>query len=151
MFEGKMHRVGFAAIAGCAVCAIACAAAIVAPAQAFADDASEYAAETKELARKLAAEARQYGIHLLFATQKAVKENIDTTITSNIPSRIALQCTSRQDSLALMHGSGAERLSGNGDAYFHPHNGLSIRMQCAFASQDEIERAKEMLRVIYPA
>ncbi len=45
MFEGKMRRAGFAAIAGSAACAIACAAAMVAPTQAYADAYEEKLAE----------------------------------------------------------------------------------------------------------
>ena len=110
----------------------------------------ESADAVRECVRQIAAEGRSAGIHVILASQKPVGANIDTRITSNVPGRIALKTANRRDSLTILDHKGAEKLAGNGDAFFRSTNTKDDeRIQCAFATRQEIEKAKDVLRNAY--
>ena len=113
------------------------------------DRKTPISSEIREYIRTIAAEARSLGIHLVVASQKPVAANLDTRITSNITGRIALKVQNSMNSRQIIDRKGAETLMGNGDAFYHVTAGDDIRMQCAYAVEEEIEDAKEVLRKAY--
>ncbi len=85
-------------------------------------------------------QGRSSGIHLILASQRPVKANLDTSIKSEIKARIALKLDTPTDSRIMLNQRGAESLIGNGDAYMTT-GGTPERIQVAFASYDEIDAA----------
>jgi len=80
--------------------------------------------------RRLAQKARAAGIHVIIATQKPDATVISTNLRSNLPAQLALRVKSSVESRVIMDDSGAESLTGKGDAFFK-ESGVLTRVQCA--------------------
>lgn len=85
--------------------------------------------------KKLSAKARAAGIHLIIATQKPTVDVIDTVLKSNLPASLALRVKSSRESMVIMEETGAETLTGKGDAFLRADNKLT-RLQCALHQGD---------------
>ncbi|MBQ6522560.1 MAG: DNA translocase FtsK [Atopobiaceae bacterium] len=92
---------------------------------------------TPDIAR-LTAKARAAGIHLILATQRPDAKIITGTIKANIPGRIAFKTATSIDSRTILDDTGAENLIGRGDMLFKSKDGLLIRAQGAWISDQEI-------------
>lgn len=105
----------------------------------FADLMQTASKEVEDSITRIAAKARAAGIHLLLATQRPSVDVITGVVKANIPTRIALTCSSQIDSRTIIDSAGAEKLLGKGDMLFNPV-GLSkpIRVQGCFVSNEEI-------------
>lgn len=122
----------------------------------FADLMMAAPGEVEESVCRLAQMARAAGMHLVIATQRPTVNVITGVIKSNIPSRIALKVGSNMDSRTILDMGGAEKLIGKGDMLYMPVGAAKpIRVQCCFASDDEIERVtgytKKMHKEAYNA
>ena len=84
--------------------------------------------------KKLSAKARAAGIHLVIATQKPTVDVIDTVLKSNLPASLALRVKTARESQVVMEETGAETLTGKGDAFLRADNKLT-RLQCALHDQ----------------
>jgi S-DNA-T family DNA segregation ATPase FtsK/SpoIIIE len=82
------------------------------------------------LLKRLAQKARAAGIHVIIATQKPDATVISTNLRSNLPAQLALRVRSATESRVIMEDSGAESLTGKGDAFFK-ESGVLTRVQCA--------------------
>lgn len=91
-----------------------------------ADDRREIEALLKRVAQK----GRAAGIHLIVATQRPSADVIGTVIRSNLPAQLGLRVKSATDSRIILDESGAETLSGKGDAFLRTASGVR-RIQCA--------------------
>ena len=89
---------------------------------------------------RLTAKARAAGIHLILATQRPDAKIITGTIKANIPGRVAFKTSQAIDSRTILDDAGAENLIGKGDMLFKGKDGLLIRAQGAWISDEEIER-----------
>ena len=89
---------------------------------------------------RLTAKARATGIHLILATQRPDAKVITGTIKANIPGRVAFKTSSAVDSRTILDDAGAENLIGKGDMLFRSKDGLLVRAQGAWISDDEIAR-----------
>ena len=87
---------------------------------------------------RLTAKARAAGIHLILATQRPDAKIITGTIKANIPGRIAFKTATSIDSRTILDDTGAENLIGRGDMLFKSKDGLLIRAQGAWISDQEI-------------
>ena len=94
---------------------------------------------TPDIAR-LTAKARAAGIHLILATQRPDAKIITGTIKANIPGRVAFKTSQAIDSRTILDDSGAENLIGRGDMLFKGKDGLLVRAQGAWISDEEIAR-----------
>lgn len=122
----------------------------------FADLMMAAPGEVEESVCRLAQMARAAGMHLVIATQRPTVNVITGVIKSNIPSRIALKVGSNMDSRTILDMGGAEKLIGKGDLLYMPVGAAKpIRVQCCFASDEEIERVtgytKKMHKEAYNA
>lgn len=96
---------------------------------------------------RIAQLGRAAGIHLIVATQRPSADIITGLIKANIPSRCAFAVSSGIDSRIILDATGAEKLLGRGDMLFHPNGaGKPMRLQCAFVSDEEVERVVEYFR-----
>ncbi len=89
---------------------------------------------------RLTAKARAAGIHLILATQRPDAKVITGTIKANIPGRVAFKTSQSIDSRTILDEAGAENLIGRGDMLFKSKDGLLIRAQGAWISDEEIAR-----------
>ena len=89
---------------------------------------------------RLTAKARAAGIHLILATQRPDAKIITGTIKANIPGRVAFKTATSIDSRTILDDTGAENLIGKGDMLFKTKDGLLIRAQGAWISDEEIGR-----------
>ena len=113
----------------------------------FADLMQTASKEVEDSITRIAAKARAAGIHLLLATQRPSVDVITGVIKANIPTRIALTCSSQIDSRTIIDSAGAEKLLGRGDMLFNPV-GISkpLRVQGCFVSNSEIKSVVDFIK-----
>jgi len=101
----------------------------------------------EENIQRLAQMARAVGIHLVLATQRPSVDVITGVIKANLPSRIALQVSSKIDSRVIIDMPGAESLIGRGDMLYL---GIELqkpeRIQGCYVSEEEIEKISDFLK-----
>jgi S-DNA-T family DNA segregation ATPase FtsK/SpoIIIE len=113
----------------------------------FADLMATTGKELESTLARLAAMSRAVGIHLVLATQRPSIDVITGLIKANIPSRIAFMVASKFDSRIIIDAVGAEKLLGRGDMLFaSAWDPFPIRMQGAFVSEEEVEKAVEYVK-----
>ena len=95
--------------------------------------------------QRITQKARAAGIHLILATQRPDAKIITGTIKANIPGRVAFKTSQAIDSRTILDEAGAENLIGKGDMLFRGKDGLLIRAQGAWISDDEINRVTEFI------
>ena len=89
--------------------------------------------------QRITQKARAAGIHLILATQRPDAKIITGAIKANIPGRVAFKTASSVDSRTILDDTGAENLIGRGDMLFRGKDGLLIRAQGAWISDEEIQ------------
>ncbi|NQZ82762.1 MAG: DNA translocase FtsK 4TM domain-containing protein [Colwellia sp.] len=105
----------------------------------FADMMVTVGKKVEELISRIAQKARAAGIHLILATQRPSVDVITGLIKANIPTRMALQVSSRIDSRTILDQQGAEQLLGWGDMfYLPPGSGVPTRVHGAFVDDHEV-------------
>ncbi len=105
----------------------------------FADMMMIVGKKVEELIARIAQKARAAGIHLILATQRPSVDVITGLIKANIPTRMALQVSSRIDSRTILDQQGAEQLLGWGDMfYLPPGSGVPSRVHGAFVDDHEV-------------
>lgn len=87
---------------------------------------------------KIAQQGRTVGIHLVISTQRPSYPIINGLIKANFPSRLAFRVSTKEDSRIIIDRSGAEKLSGNGDALFETGGELA-RIQSGTITPEEVE------------
>lgn len=98
---------------------------------------------------RIAQKARAVGIHMIIATQRPDTKIVTGNIKANFPTRIAFRTTTGVDSRVVIDQMGAEKLTGRGDMIFFDSNGTT-RVQCAYASIEDVLEACEEIRNKYP-
>jgi len=115
----------------------------------FADLMATTGKELEATLARLAAMSRAVGIHLVLATQRPSIDVITGLIKANIPSRIAFMVASKFDSRIIIDMVGAEKLLGRGDMlYSGAQDPFPVRMQGAFVSEEEVERAVDYVKTL---
>jgi DNA segregation ATPase FtsK/SpoIIIE, S-DNA-T family len=90
--------------------------------------------------KRIGALARAAGIHLVLATQRPDKDVVTPLLRANLPTRICLRVDSERNSNIILDEGGGERLLGRGDLFWKFGGGM-IRLQGAFVTKDELEKA----------
>jgi len=88
---------------------------------------------------------RAAGIHMVVATQHPSIDVVTGVIKANIPSRIAFQVASLQDSRVILDSPGAEKLFGEGDMLYEPGSGRVVRAQGVLVPDNEIKRIVDFI------
>jgi S-DNA-T family DNA segregation ATPase FtsK/SpoIIIE len=115
----------------------------------FADLMATTGKELESTLARLAAMSRAVGIHLVLATQRPSIDVITGLIKANIPTRIAFMVASKTDSRIIIDMVGAEKLLGRGDMlYASATEPFPVRIQGAFVSEEEVERAVEHVKTL---
>jgi len=97
--------------------------------------------------QRLAQMARAVGIHLVLATQRPSVDIITGVIKANLPTRVALQVTSKTDSRVILDTPGAESLIGCGDMLYLAIDAQKpVRIQGAYVSEEEIKKVADFIR-----
>jgi DNA segregation ATPase FtsK/SpoIIIE-like protein len=88
--------------------------------------------------RRLAQRARNFGIHIVIATQRPSADIVTTSLKANLPARIAFRLPSHHDSMTVLDQSGAENLLGKGDMLFL-NEGQIERLQGFYLAPDDLD------------
>ena len=86
----------------------------------------------------IAQKSRAANIFCIVATQRPSVDVIKGLIKANFPARISCKVASNFDSRIILNTSGAELLSGNGDAIINSYNHNYTRFQVGFVSKQDI-------------
>jgi DNA segregation ATPase FtsK/SpoIIIE-like protein len=87
----------------------------------------------------LAAVARATSIHLVLATQRPSVDVVTGTLKANLPTRIAFQVPTNNDSRVVLDAPGAENLLGRGDMLYRRPNGQILRVQAPFMDEEQMQ------------
>ena len=98
----------------------------------------------KPLLVRLLQKGRACGFHFILSTQSPRASILSGELLTNLPSRIALTCSSYRESMLILGNGGAEKLAGKGDCIFvNASSPKQQRVQIPFISKTEI---KELLK-----
>lgn len=104
-------------------------------------------AAIEDSVQRLTQMGRALGIHLILCTQRPSTNVITGVIKANLPSRIALQVTSKIDSRVVLDHNGADTLLGKGDMlYLGISDPKPKRIQGCYISEEEITKVADFLR-----
>ncbi len=104
-------------------------------------------AAIEDSVQRLTQMGRALGIHLILCTQRPSTNVITGVIKANLPSRIALQVTSKIDSRVVLDANGADALLGKGDMlYLGISDAKPNRIQGCYISEEEITKVADFLR-----
>lgn len=104
-------------------------------------------AAIEDSVQRLTQMGRALGIHLILSTQRPSTNVITGVIKANLPSRIALQVSSKIDSRVVIDANGADALLGKGDMlYLGISDPKPNRVQGAYISEEEITKVADFLR-----
>ena len=96
---------------------------------------------------RIAQKAREVGIHLILATERASVNVVTDRIKSNMPCRIVFRVASRQESRVILDQDGAETLMGQGDMLFLDAGAINpTRAAGTFVDDSEIRTVVGKLR-----
>lgn len=84
----------------------------------------------------LAAVARATSIHLVLATQRPSVDVVTGTLKANLPTRVAFQVPTNNDSRVVLDATGAENLLGRGDMLYRRPSGEMLRLQAPFMDEE---------------
>ena len=88
---------------------------------------------------RIAQLGRAAGVHLIVATQQPTVNVVTGLIKANIPCRIALKTATVSNSMVILDGKGAEKLTGKGDALLKlPDKTTPIRFQAPLIESADI-------------
>jgi S-DNA-T family DNA segregation ATPase FtsK/SpoIIIE len=117
----------------------------------FADLMTLAGKELESALARLAAMSRAVGIHLILSTQHPSIDIITGKLKANIPGRVAFMVANKIDSRLILDAPGAEKLLGKGDMLYAGSEDAPARIQGAYISQEEAERAAEYVKTLgYP-
>ncbi len=120
---------------------------IVVVVEEFADLMMQQGKEVEASVARLAQKARAAGLHVILATQRPSVDVITGMIKANFPTRIAYRVAQKVDSRTILDQQGAEHLLGRGDMLVKMNGTNDVkRVQCPFASEEEVQKVTEMLR-----
>lgn len=120
------------------------------------DEFGDLTQSCKDISRPvllLGQKARACGIHMLIATQSPTSDIITGTIKSNLPTHVALSCSTATQSVTILGEGGAEKLLGRGDMLVQcprVERGALTRLQGCYIANKEISRVAGYLREHYP-
>jgi hypothetical protein len=97
--------------------------------------------------RRLAARARNVGIHLVISTQRPSSDIVTSSLKTNLPARIAFRLPGHQDSIVILDQSGAENLLGQGDMLFLADGRLE-RLQGFYVSPTQLEEFLQSRKLV---
>jgi len=107
----------------------------------FADMMMIVGKKVEQLIARIAQKARAAGIHMILATQRPSVDAITGLIKANVPTRIAIQISSKLDSRTILDQGGAEQLLGHGDMLFlPPGTSMTVRVHGAFIDDHEVHK-----------
>lgn len=96
---------------------------------------------------KLLQLGRAAGIHLVVASSRPGDEAFSALLKANFPARLCFAVAARDDSLAILNTSGAEKLLGKGDALFINAEMIEpVRLQVAHIDTETISQAIKYIR-----
>ncbi|MFC7753019.1 DNA translocase FtsK [Tsukamurella soli] len=91
---------------------------------------------------RLAQLGRAAGVHLILATQRPEAKVLTGLIRANVPSRLVFTVANHTDSGVALDRTGAQNLTGRGDALFRPVGSREpVRLQVAWASDADVREA----------
>ncbi|RLB64030.1 MAG: hypothetical protein DRI90_05590 [Deltaproteobacteria bacterium] len=120
---------------------------IVVVVEEFADLMMQQGKDVEASVARLAQKARAAGIHVILTTQRPSVDVITGMIKANFPTRVAYRVAQKVDSRTILDQQGAEHLLGRGDLLVKLNGKSHVdRVQCPFASEEEVQRVTDMLR-----
>ena len=103
--------------------------------------------DVDEMVSLIAQNSAMTGIHIVLATQGARAKLLPQKIKEAIPGRACLVVADERESRIAIDRTGADRLAGDGDMIFtRDENDPGIRIQAAYATDEEIDRVADFLR-----
>ena len=87
--------------------------------------------EMERCIQRICALGRSTGIHLIMSTQKASAQVVPTLIRDNFQARLALKVADLNASTIILGCSGAETITGKGEAIYRDGSGVKKRIQVA--------------------
>lgn len=93
--------------------------------------------EAEKYIIRLAQKARACGIHLILGTQSPRRDVITGLIKANVPTKIALKCSTQTESRIIFDHGGAETLMGKGDMLFLANGSFTpLRIQAPYVTPE---------------
>lgn len=103
----------------------------------------------RKITEKLVRDGARVGISVVFATQRATRDNLSRVLKAGAPTVIACHVPSKRESRAMLGEAGAEKLNARGEIIYKDGSGKFVELQSFYTTARERQELVEKIKKRY--